>query len=197
MTTTECPRSYKDGTDDAANVCNRWIRSKNLHESLAAEAIQKEIRSLHRPAPSPSVPGETAPAGDSGKPPTATEIVMNSLAATKPERDELKGEQTFLTYNERVGTWDLRFYEAGWSMHDSDFLGATHWLDITAMWPGVIAQAASFCPSGDMEQVTTLIGNEARRYASHYKPSSDGRNTFLMFAEWVEKLATPPAARVS
>lgn len=32
------------------------------------------------------------------------------------------------------------------------------------------------------------IAAEARRYASHYPRSSDGQNTFVMFAEWVEKL---------
>lgn len=32
----------------------------------------------------------------------------------------------------------------------------------------------------------TSIADEARRYASHYKPGSDGRNTFVMLAEWIE-----------
>lgn len=32
-----------------------------------------------------------------------------------------------------------------------------------------------------------LIANEARRYAGHYQQGSDGRNTFVMFAEWVER----------
>ncbi len=30
------------------------------------------------------------------------------------------------------------------------------------------------------------IAAEARRYAEFYPQSSDGRNTFVMFAEWVE-----------
>lgn len=30
------------------------------------------------------------------------------------------------------------------------------------------------------------ISAEARRYASHYPQSSDGRNTFVMLAEWIE-----------
>ena len=30
------------------------------------------------------------------------------------------------------------------------------------------------------------IADEARRYASHYKPGSDGRNTFVMLAEWID-----------
>jgi hypothetical protein len=29
------------------------------------------------------------------------------------------------------------------------------------------------------------IENEARRYAEMYQPGSDGRNTFLIFAEWI------------
>lgn len=30
------------------------------------------------------------------------------------------------------------------------------------------------------------IADEARRYASHYPQSSDGRNTFTLLAEWIE-----------
>lgn len=33
------------------------------------------------------------------------------------------------------------------------------------------------------------IANEARRYASFYPQGSDGRNTFVMLAEWVEARA--------
>lgn len=31
-----------------------------------------------------------------------------------------------------------------------------------------------------------FLAMEARRYASHYPQSSDGRNTFIMFAEMIE-----------
>ena len=31
-----------------------------------------------------------------------------------------------------------------------------------------------------------IIAIEARRYASHYPSGSDGRNTFVLLAEWVE-----------
>lgn len=30
------------------------------------------------------------------------------------------------------------------------------------------------------------IAEQARRYAGHYKEGSDGRNTFIMLAEWIE-----------
>lgn len=33
------------------------------------------------------------------------------------------------------------------------------------------------------------IAQKAREWAAHYSPSSDGRNTFVMFAEWVEERA--------
>jgi Lar family restriction alleviation protein len=33
------------------------------------------------------------------------------------------------------------------------------------------------------------ISEEARRYASHYPQSSDGRNTFIMLAEWIDQRA--------
>jgi hypothetical protein len=33
------------------------------------------------------------------------------------------------------------------------------------------------------------IAGQARRYAGHYKEGSDGRNTFIMLAEWIEARA--------
>ncbi len=33
------------------------------------------------------------------------------------------------------------------------------------------------------------IADEARRYAGFYPQSSDGRNTFVIFAEWVDSLS--------
>jgi hypothetical protein len=36
---------------------------------------------------------------------------------------------------------------------------------------------------------------EARRYASHYPEASDGRNTFILFAEWAEREATHPPSQ--
>jgi hypothetical protein len=35
------------------------------------------------------------------------------------------------------------------------------------------------------------VGAKAREWAAHYKEASDGRNTFIMFAEWVEALELP------
>jgi D-alanyl-D-alanine dipeptidase len=31
------------------------------------------------------------------------------------------------------------------------------------------------------------IANKAREWAGHYSEGSDGRNTFVLFAEWVEQ----------
>jgi hypothetical protein len=42
------------------------------------------------------------------------------------------------------------------------------------------------------------IEAEARRFAGMYPQSSDGRNTFVIFADWVARLAAqPPAAPVA
>lgn len=30
------------------------------------------------------------------------------------------------------------------------------------------------------------ISEEARRYASHYPQGSDGRNTFILLADWID-----------
>jgi hypothetical protein len=37
-----------------------------------------------------------------------------------------------------------------------------------------------------IERERAEIAAEARRYAGHYPPSSDGRNTFILLAEWIE-----------
>jgi len=56
------------------------------------------------------------------------------------------------------------------------------------------------CTVGGMEQygekaavaaimaVTAYLEAEARRYADFYKPHSDGRNTFVMFADMIANL---------
>jgi len=56
----------------------------------------------------------------------------------------------------------------------------------------LIDAALRTSPRLDREKVVALldkIGSEARRYASHYPLHSDGSNTFVMFAEWVENLS--------
>lgn len=46
-----------------------------------------------------------------------------------------------------------------------------------------LAEIAKVAVKTAMERVS----EEARRYASHYPQSSDGRNTFTLFAEWAER----------
>ena len=74
---------------------------------------------------------------------TVAELPMTAFADAAPQRDESNGEQTILTYNASVGVWDLAFFAAGEEFPDKWF-GDTHWIDISRMWPGVIAQVASF-----------------------------------------------------
>jgi len=78
--TTECTRSYKDGVEAAAKaiadeliaLCEAGARKAKrtgdtfvLDRSRLVTFVRATItQNLHRPAPSPSVPGETAPAGD-------------------------------------------------------------------------------------------------------------------------------------
>jgi hypothetical protein len=40
-----------------------------------------------------------------------------------------------------------------------------------------------------------LVANKAREWAGHYSSGSDGRNTFVLFAEWVERLPNFKAAQ--
>lgn len=63
-------------------------------------------------------------------------LPMLAFADQMPTRDELRGEQTFLTWSEASGTWDLEMFEAGWGDDMSGVeLGNSHWLDISEMWP--------------------------------------------------------------
>jgi len=41
----------------------------------------------------------------------------------------------------------------------------------------------------DVDHQRDFLAMEARRYASHYPEASDGRNTFIMFAEMIEDRA--------
>jgi hypothetical protein len=59
----------------------------------------------------------------------------NLFAERKPERDLDRGEQTFLLWDERSGTFELAFFEYGWEFDGGSFLGATHWVDITHEFP--------------------------------------------------------------
>jgi hypothetical protein len=58
---------------------------------------------------------------------------------------------------------------------------------VLANAPDAIAYRA--LPTAEYE----AIANEARRYASHYPQSSDGRNTFILLAEWIEARAAKGA----
>lgn len=69
------------------------------------------------------------------------ELPMIAFAERLPVRDEMDGEQTILVHN-ASGTWDICFFEIGETMPDRWF--GEHWLDITSMWPGVIAQVTDW-----------------------------------------------------
>lgn len=49
-------------------------------------------------------------------------------------------------------------------------------------------EAGTWC--GDVEAALMAerkaIADKAREYAEHYPPHSDGRNTFVLLAEWIE-----------
>lgn len=53
-----------------------------------------------------------------------------------PTRDEFRGEQTLLIYNENTGSFDLDFYESGWEFSTPyKIFGNTHWIDISRCHP--------------------------------------------------------------
>lgn len=74
---------------------------------------------------------------------TTCELPMIAFDDRLPLRDELMGEQTLLVHTP-VGTWDIEFYEAGQPFPERWFRKGAHWLDISAMWPGVTLQVTAF-----------------------------------------------------
>lgn len=91
-----------------------------------------------------SMTSNQTPTTDTGKASVEHfELPMKAFADERPVR-AVRQEQSILTYTENVGTYDLLFYEIDHEMGPMDFLGASHWIDITEAWPGVKAQLASF-----------------------------------------------------
>ncbi len=99
---------------------------------------------------------------------TVAELPMTAFADAPPQRDEFNGEQTILTYNSNVGIWDLAFFESGEEFPETWF-GDTHWIDITGMWPGVIAQVASFAAAAEGDQPSPQTNVDWQAVAEHYR----------------------------
>lgn len=53
------------------------------------------------------------------------------------------------------------------------------------MRPSIVVMFADAIRETVIEERETIAA-EARRYASQYPQSSDGRNTFILLAEWIE-----------
>jgi hypothetical protein len=96
--------------------------------------------------------------------PTSYAAGIEPFSEALPVRDEAEGEQTVLTYLEDVGVWHLHFFESGWEFPDR-WLGDTHWLDITAMWPGVIAQVQEFSAADEARAHRLTLAAETARDA--------------------------------
>lgn len=98
--------------------------------------------------------------------------------------------------NQDIGHVDFRMH----AKQQADFT-----LEQCAGSPGMLDPAPTPKPDwadgqwkwADEERLLTKISDQARRYAGFYPEASDGRNTFILFAEWIERLgtgATPRAA---
>lgn len=61
--------------------------------------------------------------------------------------------------------------------------------DIAALQLRLTAVENSVRVGADVDHERDFLAMEARRYASHYPEASDGRNTFVMFAEMIEARA--------
>jgi len=84
-------------------------------------------------------------------------------------------------------TMDLceRCQGTGWSGHPDDPAGRCSLCNGTG---GIAAEAAPD-KIERLRAALRMAEAEARRYASHYPQSSDGRNTFLLLADRIAELA--------
>jgi hypothetical protein len=62
------------------------------------------------------------------------------------------------------------------------------------IYMGVPAENVCIAAADEIERLLAarkaereMIANKAREWAAHYPEASDGRNTFVLFAEWVER----------
>lgn len=67
--------------------------------------------------------------------------------------------------------------------NQQDSLSRDHAPSITG---GPLDRAATREASADLSAEREVIANKAREWAAYYTPHSDGWNTFILFAEWVE-----------
>ena len=65
---------------------------------------------------------------------------------------------------------------------------SSFWNDGDEAWRVATAVLAAVTPL-ILANERKEIAEQARRYAGHYKEGSDGRNTFIMLAEWIEARA--------
>lgn len=70
------------------------------------------------------------------------------------------------------------------------------------IWQGLYTHPSALKDSGnvgdggaEINAERQFLASEARRYASHYPEASDGRNTFIMFAEMIEARASTEEAK--
>lgn len=70
-------------------------------------------------------------------------------------------------------------------IHTSDFQRAADVWGLTGL--AMLQQNIANAIAAGRKAEQDAIASEARRYAAMYPEASDGRNTFVLFAEWIEK----------
>ena len=85
--------------------------------------------------------------------------------------------------------------KAGKAFRDTMIARADTWIGNTPLWFGWAIMDAFLAGidyarigvrAAALEDERKEIAEQARRYAGHYQEGSDGRNTFIMLAEWIE-----------
>jgi hypothetical protein len=74
-----------------------------------------------------------------------------------------------------------------WRSRWKDALTWVHSTTEPARHPNLIVEPLCVASASALDAEREAIADEARRYAGLYPEASDGRNTFLMFADFVER----------
>lgn len=81
--------------------------------------------------------------------------------------------------------WEKRIREKVWA---SKILSPGEWVYLVDLF--CMARDHADCVPADVRTEREVIANKARQFAGHYPEASDGRNTFILLAEWIEARAT-------
>lgn len=130
-------------------------------------------------------------------------LVYTSVQPVEVVEDAMKplamanGEYHVCRMSHTAASWRFNYHRANAafivlacnSYYETQASLAAKDAEIAALQLRLDAVEHSVRVGADVDHERDFLAMEARRYASHYPEASDGRNTFVMFAEMVEARA--------